>query len=948
MRTIELAPRARNGIPPGRADGATRRRGMRMERLGPDPDPYADVVWTKRQALVRNYQDPAAPPVFRQDDVEFPAFWSQQAVDICASKYFRGQLGTPQRERSLRQLIDRVADTIADWGEADSYFAGPADAEAFRASLKWVLVNQMAAFNSPVWFNIGVPGVAQQASACFILSVEDTLTSIVNWWGEEAEIFRGGSGAGVNVSAVRADGEPLSGGGRASGPVSFMRAADAAAGAIRSGGKTRRAAKMVLLDADHPDVETFIEAKAREEDKARSLVAAGWDMDFDSADAASLSFQNANHSVRLCDEFMEAATAGSPWQLRGRQSSDADRTVDAADILDAICDAAHRCGDPGVQFSSTISSWHTLPNAGPITASNPCSEYMSVDDSACNLASVNVVSFLDGDSFDISGLAAVVRVLIVAQDILVDRADYPTAKIADNTRRFRQLGLGMANFGAALMRRGVGYGSEAGRQFGAAVCSLLCGEAYATSAELARALGPFAGFDADREAMCSVLDRHSGHATELASRVDVDSPTTALIAQAGATAWANAATAARHGGVRNAQATVMAPTGTISFMMDCDTTGMEPDLSLVKHKKLAGGGMMKIVNDSVPHALRRLGYDTKTVDAITAHLDVGGQISDPEAGLDPAHLPVFATATGDVAVSPREHVLMMAAMQVFVSGAISKTVNLPESATVADIRDLIVEAHRLGVKALAVFRDNCKVSQPLVVKRADRGGGESGDAPPVTGELVAPSVAPSADGATAKLTTGGVRRREPLPYERPARTFAVKIADLRLYVTVGEYPDGRPGEIFLRTSKQGSTLAGIMDALAISVSLGLQSGVPLSSYIAAFKAMRFEPSGMCDHPEIRLADSMLDLVAKILALAYLHPDEREALGIQSISERQAAVEASLPGMTPNALDPPSDAQLTLGTANIGVAPLCMTCGVQMHRSGACHVCPSCGTTSGCG
>ena len=923
MTILEAAPpaAARNGTHPAADLGDQLRcepRGLRIDRLSPAPDPYAGIVWERRNARILEGGD-ADRAVFAQDGVEFPADWSMQATNICAQKYFRGELGSAQREWSLRQLIDRVADTITKWGSEDGYFASSGDAEAFGSSLKWLLVSQAAAFNSPVWFNIGVADTPQQASACFILDVQDSLDGILNWYTEEGRIFKGGSGSGVNLSRLRADGEPLRGGGQSSGPLSFMRGADASAGTIRSGGKTRRAAKMVLLDDDHPDLERFIWCKAKEEDKARALAAAGFDMSFDGDAAASLAYQNANNSVRLSDAFMAAAEAGETWRLRGRVSDTADRDVDAAGILAQIAEAAWQCADPGVQFSDTINSWHTSPSGGPIEGSNPCSEYMSVSNSACNLASLNIGWFHDDTGrFDVALFSAAVRIMIIAQDILVDRAHYPTALIGQNTRRYRQLGLGITNLGAALMRRGVAYSSPEGFAFAASVCSLLGGEAYAASAELARALAPFDMFDADRDAVVQVLARHSRSASELAE--GAAGTAHAPIAAAGAKAWALAQAAARNRGIRNAQTTVIAPTGTISFMMDCSTTGIEPALALVATKKLAGGGELRIVNEAVPAALDALGYAPAQRDRICAHIDAAKSLADPGSGLDPEHLEVFACAMGDVVVSPEAHIDMMAACQPFVSGAISKTVNLPGTAKAADIESLIWRAHRGGVKAVAFFVDGCKASQPLQVATAKT------------------AAAPPARPADSEAAVEPVRERRELPRHRRANAFSFNVAGCRGHLIAGEYEDGAVGELFLKVSKQGSTFAGICDAFARAVSLGLQHGVPLSSYVSGFTQMRFEPSGITDDPEVRQATSLMDYIGHRLALSYLSDQERAELGVFATGQHPAP---TLPGVAEAAAavsQPPS----------IDSDRLCFVCGDQMVRAGSCFTCQSCGATSGCG
>ncbi len=925
---------------------------LRLQRHFTDDGdhPYDTVRWERFDASITNAVDGSV--AFSQPDVEFPADWSPTAVNIVAQKYFRGTLGTSEREQSLRQVIDRVAGAITRWAASDGYFVSPDEEATFEAELAWLLVHQRVAFNSPVWFNIGVKGVPQQASACFILAVDDEMESILDWYVTEGRIFKGGSGAGVNLSALRASCEPLSGGGTASGPVSFMRGADASAGTIRSGGKTRRAAKMVLLDADHPDVEAFVWCKAREERKARALAAAGFDMDVDGADAFSVQYQNANNSVRLPDEFMEAVAADGAWELRARTTGEVTAVMRARDLLAQIAQAAWECADPGVQFSTTINSWHTAPAHGQISASNPCSEYVHLDNSACNLASVNLLPFFGdhaaGSDFDIEGFRQAVRITFIAQDVLVSHADYPTELIGETSRCFRQLGLGFTNLGALLMAAGVPYDSPQARALAASLTALMCGEAYATSADLAERLGAFDGFDANAEAMCGVLGRHRDSLDGIepcADPADAGTGMASLMEELRAAArarWRHAISGCESHGVRNSQATVIAPTGTISFMMDCDTTGIEPDLGLVKHKKLVGGGDLRIVNSTVPVALNRLGYSLSEIADIEAHILATGHIAGAPH-LASAHRAVFACSIGSDAISPQGHVAMMAACQPFVSGAISKTVNLPESASVGDIEDLIVESWRLGLKAVAIYRDNCKVSQPLSVG-------------PATSSAGAPATAVSAEGAAASAAAalGGAVAppRNRLPRSRQSRTFSFRVTDCHGFMTVGEYDDGRPGEIFLTVAKQGSTLAGIMDAFAISVSHGLQYGVPLRSYVEAFTNMRFEPAGLTDDPELRIATSIVDYIFRRLALEYLSFDERTELGVLSVDERtdpplpgleSATVESAI-GAEPTP-DPPSHRTAARWYAD---APLCMTCGDRMVRAGSCFACRSCGTTSGCG
>ena len=937
-------------------------------------DPADRIVWERRDARLLDHRDGSV--AFEQLDVEVPATWSQNATNILAQKYFRGPLGTPERERSLKQVVDRVVGTITAWGDGDGYFADESEASRFRAELTHLLYTQRAAFNSPVWFNIGVSGVPQQASACFILSVDDTMESILEWYAEEGRIFKGGSGAGVNLSRIRASAEPLSGGGTASGPVSFMRGADASAGTIKSGGKTRRAAKMVVLDADHPDIEDFIWCKAREERKSRALAAAGFDMGVDGADTTSVQYQNANNSVRVTDGFMSAATAGDDWDLTARIDGAVLKRVPARSILRQMAKAAWECADPGVQFATTINRWHTAPATGPITASNPCSEYVHLDDSACNLASINLLSFLDDDGrFDVDGFRRAVQVVFAAQEILVGHADYPTQAIADTTRSFRQLGLGYANLGALLMAMGLSYDSDEGRAVAAAITALMTGEAYLTSTRLAERMGPFAGFHANREPMLRVLDQHR---TATAAIEEELAPPEIL--EAAQLAWDEACERAELHGVRNSQATVLAPTGTIGLLMDCDTTGIEPDLGLVKSKRLVGGGTMEIVNTTVPRALRRLGYNDEQIGRITDHIAEHHSVAG--APLDPEHREVFACSLGDGAISTSGHIEMMAAVQPFLSGAISKTVNMPADASIDDVEQLFIDAWRLGLKSVAIYRDNSKVSQPLTVGTAEGSGAAGGSGEPDGAHRSAGSE-PQAGEAPAEP----VRRR--LPKSRRSQTFEFRVADCKGFVTVGEYPDGRPGEIFVKVSKQGSTLAGIMDAFAISLSHGLQYGVPLSAFVDTFVGVRFEPAGITDDPDIRIATSLMDYLFRKLAVMYLTPEERAALGVYTTGER---TQPTLPGveeqvaeteqghdLPPDPPSVPSPVQL-IGQFDFSAAsappeppgperpasaasmsgehaadrqaspldaPFCMTCGVPMRRAGSCYVCNDCGATSGC-
>jgi ribonucleoside-diphosphate reductase alpha chain len=914
-------------------------------------DPYDEIVWERRDARLTNWLDGSV--AFEQLGVEFPINWSLNATNIVTQKYFRGTLGTPERERSLKQVVDRIVDTITGWGVADGYFDGD-EAEAFRAELKYILVTQRAAFNSPVWFNIGVRGVPQQASACFILAVDDEMHSILNWYREEGLIFKGGSGAGVNLSRIRSSFEPLEGGGTASGPVSFMRGADASAGTIKSGGKTRRAAKMVILDADHPDVEQFVWAKAIEERKARVLAEAGFDMGFDGADSFSVQYQNANNSVRVTDEFMQAVVDDADWDLVAVTTGEVLRTVEARRLWREIAEAAWECADPGLQFDTTINRWHTAPNHGRITASNPCSEYFHVENSACNLASINLLKYLQDDGgFDVGAFTHTVDALFTAQEIMVGRADYPTEKIGDTTRALRQLGLGYANLGALLMALGLPYDSDDGRAWAAAVTSLMTGSAYAASARTAARVGPFDGFADEADAMLRVLEMHQDANDRLAENEALPDD----LVDAAADAWERALSDARRHGVRNSQATVLAPTGTIGLAMDCDTTGIEPDLALVKTKKLVGGGTMSIVNQTIPRALRRLGYTPEQVDDIVAYIDEHMSVlGAPHLAAE--HVPVFACSMGDNTIHYEGHIRMMGAVQPFLSGGISKTANMPEDVTVEDVEGLHMLAWELGLKSVAIYRDNCKLGQPL--------SSTKGRSNPAAAELAAPA---AVEAGVQQVIERIVHRpvRQKMPRTRRGRTFEFRVADCKGFATIGEYDDGQPGEIFLTVSKQGSTMAGVMDAFAKSVSYGLQYGVPLRAFVEAFTNMRFEPAGMTDDPDIRFASSIMDYLFRRLAIEYMTYDERAELGIFSIDER---LQPTLPGVeeqvtqtnqgadlapdpkSPTLFDevdvePAHPAALPLGGLRTSDAPMCMTCGISMIRSGSCYVCTSCGSTSGC-
>jgi ribonucleoside-diphosphate reductase alpha chain len=885
--------------------------------------PFDDVDWEIRDAVIPNYKE--GGNAFEQRDVEFPSTWSQNATNIVAQKYFRGTLGTPQRETSVRQLTGRVVDTIRGWGEKRGYFASAEDAQIFADELTHLVVTQKAAFNSPVWFNVGVPDTPQQCSACFILAVDDHMSSILNWYVEEGTIFKGGSGSGINLSRIRSSKETLAGGGTASGPVSFMRGADASAGTIKSGGKTRRAAKMVILDIDHPDVEDFIWCKAHEEQKARALRDAGFDMDLDGRDSNSIQYQNANNSVRVTDEFMRAFEQDQDWKLKAVTSGETIQSVRARDLMRQIADAAWRCADPGMQYDTTINEWHTCPASGRINGSNPCSEYMHLDNSACNLASLNLMKFLNPDgSFDVASFKHAVEIVFSAQEMLVTDSSYPTEKIGDNARGFRQLGLGYANLGALLMARGLPYDSDGGRAWAGAITAIMTGHAYRTSAKIAEAMGPFDGYEPNADAMLRVTRKHRSAAEEIDPELVPEGLLTAA-----KQSWDEAVSLGERHGYRNAQTSVLAPTGTIGLMMDCDTTGIEPELALVKTKKLVGGGTMQFVNQTVPRALDRLGYDRDQVEDIVGYIAEHNSVVDAPH-LNPDHYAVFDTAMGAQPIDYMGHVRMMAAAQPFISGAISKTVNMPEEATIEEVEQLFVESWRLGLKAVAIYRDNCKVAQPMSADKK-----KSADVPE--------------PGEPARLPWSAKRR---LPQSRPARTTSFRVGDSEGYVTAGSYPDDGLGELFLKVSKQGSTLSGIMDAFSIAISVGLQYGVPLEDYASKFINMKFEPSGMTNDPDIRFASSIVDYVFRRLALDHLSDETREGLGIRSIAERKESAQLEASAKMDDVVDetPPAPRLIEVterSTAKVLDAPLCYQCGSKMQPAGSCYVCSSCGSTSGC-
>ncbi|MFJ5234320.1 vitamin B12-dependent ribonucleotide reductase [Kitasatospora sp. NPDC088391] len=936
--------------------------GLRLERIHTTPGvhPYDAVTWERRDVVMTNWRDGSIN--FEQRGVEFPDFWSVNAVNIVTSKYFRGAVGTPQREWSLKQIIDRVVLTYRAAGEKHGYFATPDDAEIFEHELTHALLHQVFSFNSPVWFNVGTPQ-PQQVSACFILAVDDSMDSILDWYKEEGMIFKGGSGAGLNLSRIRSSKELLSSGGNASGPVSFMRGADASAGTIKSGGATRRAAKMVVLDIDHPDVEAFIETKVKEEEKIRALRDAGFDMDLGGDDITSVQYQNANNSVRVNDEFMTAVENGTSFGLRGRMTGEVIETVDAKGLFRKMAEAAWACADPGIQYDSVINHWHTCPESGRINASNPCSEYMHLDNSSCNLASLNLMKFLrDDDSFDAERFAKVVELVITAMDISICFADFPTEKIAETTRAYRQLGIGYANLGALLMATGHAYDSAGGRALAGAITSLMTGTAYRRSAELAAVVGPYDGYARNAAPHRRVMEQHADASAAVAPLDDLDAPVWAV---ANST-WSDVVRLGAQNGFRNAQASVLAPTGTIGLMMDCDTTGVEPDLALVKFKKLVGGGSMQIVNGTVPRALKRLGYQDEQVEAVVAHIAEHGNVIDAP-GLKGAHYEVFDCAMGERSISPMGHVRMMAAIQPWISGAISKTVNMPENATVEDVEEIYFQAWKLGVKALAIYRDNCKVGQPLSAKTKT----------PAATSVPAPVAAPAVEKVVEYRPT-----RKRLPKGRPGITTSFTVGGAEGYMTANSYPDDGLGEVFLKMSKQGSTLAGMMDAFSIAVSVGLQYGVPLETYVAKFTNMRFEPAGLTDDPDVRMAQSIVDYIFRRLALDFLPFETRSALGIHSVEERTRHLETGSYEPTEDDLDIESLAQSAplapekphtalppvqqpkapaapaaaahnsteLAEIRLGLnadAPLCFSCGTKMRRAGSCYLCEGCGSTSGC-
>src|SRR6476619_3288603 len=882
----------------------------------PGRDPFDEIDWEIRDAFIPGKEK----PVFDQKDVEFPKFWSQTATNIVAQKYFRGRMTSPERERSVKQMIGRVVDTITGWGRADGYFVNEDEATTFEAELKAILVNQYASFNSPVWFNVGFEE-KPQCSACFILSVDDTMDSILDWIRREGVIFRGGSGSGVNLSHLRSSKEQLSKGGYASGPVSFMRGADASAGTIKSGGKTRRAAKMVVLDVDHPDIEEFVWCKAREEQKARVLEQAGYDMSLDSPDWASIQYQNANNSVRITDAFVEAVETGAEWNLTARTDGSVVETVDAKKLMRDIAEAAWQSADPGVQYDTTINKWHTLPNTSRINASNPCSEYMSIDDSACNLASLNLMKFRREDGeLDVEAYEHAVDTVFLAQEILVGYSSYPTPEIEKNAKAYRQLGLGYANLGALLMARGLPYDSDEGRAYAAAITALMTGRAYRKSSEIAARMGPFAGHERNAAAMLGVMSKHRASV----GNIEHTDSVAADLLSACRRAWDDALDLGEVHGYLNAQATVLAPTGTISFMMDCDTTGVEPDFSLVKSKRLVGGGELTIVNGTVPLALQVLGYTQTEGESIVAFIaDHNTVVGAPAVKAE--HYPVFDCAIGDRAIHYSGHVKMMGAVQPFISGAISKTVNLPEAATVDEVSELLLDAWKLGVKAIAIYRDNCKVAQPLSGQK--EGGAQLEAVPPVP-----------------------LTKRRRLPEDRTEIGRMFRVGDYEGYIHVGLYEDGQPGDIFVDIAKDGTTMSGLMNSLCIAVSMGLQYGVPPEVYVSKLTHMRFEPSGLTNDADIRIAKSIVDYIFRWFGKKFLTIEQQEAAGILSpeVKARLAAAYSgeSAPAAAGEDVEAPAPGQTALFNAWEDAVE-CAKCGGRMVRTGSCYTCRDCGTNTGC-
>ena len=910
----------------GKADAA-KAAGLVFERYFTDGkvSPFDKIEWERRTALIGNEK---GATIFKQENVEVPKNWSQTATNIVASKYFHGKPGTPEREGSVRQLIGRVVTTVVRWGEEGGYFADATSRDAFRDELTHLLVEQKMSFNSPVWFNVGVQP-KPQCSACFINSVADSMESIMGLTRTEGMLFKWGSGTGTNFSTLRGSKESLSGGGIASGPVSFMKGFDAFAGVIKSGGKTRRAAKMVILNIDHPDIVEFIECKVKEEKKAHVLISQGYDSSIDGEAYSSIFFQNANHSVRVTDEFMRAVEGKKDWWTKNVTEGQPCEKLSATDLLYKIADSTWHCGDPGMQYDTTVNRWHTCKNTARINASNPCSEYMFLDDTACNLASLNLMKYLGPNGqFDVEAFKHAVDVTITAQEILVDSASYPTPKIAENSHNFRPLGLGYANLGALLMSMALPYDSDEGRDVAGAVTALMCGEAYAQSARVAGRMGPFPGFAVNREPMLDVIRMHRN-----AMRGIKPENVQGDLYMGAQGAWDTALELGEKHGFKNSQVTVLAPTGTIGFMMDCDTTGIEPDLALVKMKKLVGGGVIKIVNNTVPQALMKLGYTPEQSSEIVSYIDKNGKI-DGAPYVKSEHVPVFdcsLATTGGRSIAWRGHVKMMAAAQPFLSGAISKTINMPEESTIEDIMNAYIESWKLGLKAVAIYRDNSKRSQPLNAagnnKEEKKAGGV---AEPVQRELFART------------------QREKLPVERDSVTHKFSVGGHEGYITVGMYEDGRPGEVFIKMSKEGSTLSGVMDGLALTLSIGLQYGVPLKVLVDKLLNTRFEPSGITANPNIRFATSVLDYIARWLGGRFISADYLKLMGAAPAEGTTVAGTLLASGAVPISVRPRASEPVSNSPrdAHEG-APTCSECGMLMVPNGACYKCENCGSTSGC-
>ncbi len=910
-------------------------KGLTFQRFFTDgkKSPFDAVEWEKRTALIGNEK---GVTIFRQEDVEVPKSWSQTATNIVTSKYFHGKPGTAQREGSVRQLISRVVNTIVRWGEECGYFADMASRDAFGDELTHLLVEQKMAFNSPVWFNVGVQP-KPQCSACFINSVSDNMESIMGLTRTEGMLFKWGSGTGTNFSTLRGSRETLSGGGIASGPVSFMKGFDAFAGVIKSGGKTRRAAKMVILNIDHPDIVEFIECKMKEERKAHVLIEQGYDSSIDGDAYASIFFQNANHSVRVTDDFMRAVVEDKDWWTKNVLDGQPNEKLRARDLMMKISDSTWHCGDPGMQYDTTVNRWHTCKSTARINASNPCSEYMFLDDTACNLASLNLMKYVNASGqFDVAAFKHAVDVTITAQEILVDNASYPTPKIAENSHNFRPLGLGYANLGALLMSMALPYDSDEGRDMGGAITALMCGEAYAQSSRIAERMGPFPGYEVNREPMLDVIRMHS----DAMRGIQPDHVQTELFMGA-QESWD---TALKHGekyGYKNSQVTVLAPTGTIGFMMDCDTTGIEPDLALVKYKKLVGGGLIKIVNNTVPQALMKLGYTPEQTSEIVSYIDKNGKI-EGAPHLKMEDYPVFdcslAPQGGGRSITWTGHVKMMAAAQPFLSGAISKTINMPEESTVEDISNAYIESWKVGLKAVAIYRDNSKRSQPL-----NAGGGKKEEKPVEAVQNQGNQTIPEQRELFARM------QREKMPVERASVTHKFSVGGHEGYITIGMYDDGRPGEVFIKMSKEGSTLSGVMDGLALTISLGLQYGVPLKVFVDKLLNTRFEPSGITANPNIRFVSSVLDYIARWMGGRFISADYLKLNGgAHAENATTVAPAAVLSAMTQANLDAMQTALSAsrLGNAHEG-APACSECGMLMVPNGACYKCENCGSTSGC-